>query len=154
MKQFYFTGKVFWDSIKNAAISVAMLMVGSLAYSQSATPLSTIPESIFKNPTLYSGTAGQDGAVYRFPLVVAAGVLDAAPTGVDALLTINSRGTNSDLPSSGGLALKILTLPFQLNISDNGYENSWQPQLRMTLTVINKMQRLHWLTSTGGWNSR
>src|SRR5690349_4304816 len=52
----------------------------------------------FQTPTLYSGVAGQDGAVYKFAQVT---------SGVDALVKINGRSNSlvslisMDIPGSG-----------------------------------------------------
>jgi hypothetical protein len=45
-----------------------------------------IPELVFQNPTLISGTAGQDGAIYKFADVA---------SGIDATIKIVGRSSNS-----------------------------------------------------------
>src|SRR4051812_42729720 len=51
----------------------------------------TIPELVFKNPVLVKGNAGQNGAQYLFSNVA---------TGVDAVLEIKGRSSNSVVISS------------------------------------------------------
>lgn len=62
---------------------------------------------VFKNPELTGGTAGQNGAVYRFPNVT---------TNVDALVTINGR-------SNGLVKLISIDLP------GVGHDKAFQPQV-------------------------
>lgn len=66
-------------------------------------------ELVFSNSSLYSGTAGNDGAVYLFPSVT---------TGLDALVTIKGR-------SSGSVILTNIDLP------GNGYAKALQPQVKL-----------------------
>lgn len=62
---------------------------------------------VFKNPQLIDGTAGQNGAVYRFPLVT---------SNVDALMTISGR--------SNGL-VKLLNI----DMTHTGHDKAFQPQV-------------------------
>jgi hypothetical protein len=62
---------------------------------------------IFKNPVLISGTAGQDGAVYRFSLVT---------SNVDALVKINGRSSSS---------VKLLAI----DLNTDGWDKAFQPQV-------------------------
>jgi hypothetical protein len=62
---------------------------------------------VFKNPQLINGTAGQNGAVYRFPNVT---------SNVDALVTINGR--------SNGLVQLIA-----IDKSNVGHDKAFQPQV-------------------------
>lgn len=73
-------------SLKNLLV-VAGLAISSATYSQ------TIPELIFRNPTLVpnSAAAGQNGAQYRFSNVA---------TGLDAVLEIRDRSSSSVIVSS------------------------------------------------------
>lgn len=64
-------------------------------------------EFVFTNPTLVSGTAGADGAVYRFPSV------DAT---LDALVTIKGRSA-----SRVGLS--------NIDLSNTGFTKAFQPQI-------------------------
>lgn len=64
-------------------------------------------ELVFKNPELDEGTAGQNGAVYRFPNVIA---------GVDALVEIKGR-------SSSSVVLESIDVP------DEGWSKAFQPKL-------------------------
>ncbi len=62
---------------------------------------------VFKNPTLISGTAGDDGAVYRFPLVT---------TNVDALVKINGRSAS---------IVKLV----DIDLAGMGWDKAFQPQV-------------------------
>ena len=62
---------------------------------------------VFQNPVLISGTAGQDGAVYRFPSIT---------TNVDALVRINGR-------SSSLVKLEAIDL------TDMGFGKAFQPKV-------------------------
>jgi len=62
---------------------------------------------VFQNPVLISGTAGQDGAIYRFPSVT---------SNIDALVTINGR-------SSSMVTLESIDLPAM------GFGKAFQPQV-------------------------
>lgn len=64
-------------------------------------------ELIFQNPVLESGTAGADGAVYRFSDVT---------TDVDALLTISSRSSS------------LVTLK-DIDMTQTGHGKAFQPQV-------------------------
>lgn len=71
-------------------------------------------ELIFQNPVLASGTAGQNGAEYRFPNVI---------TGVDALIKIKDR-------SSSAVVLQ------DIDVDDLGWNKAFQPQLGRTDNVL------------------
>jgi hypothetical protein len=62
---------------------------------------------VFKNPELVSGTAGANGAVYRFPLVT---------SNVDALLTINGRSN-------------ALVRLVEIDMSHTGHDKAFQPRV-------------------------
>lgn len=62
---------------------------------------------VFKNPELVSGTAGANGAVYRFPLVT---------NNVDARLTINGRSN-------------ALVRLVNIDMSHVGHDKAFQPQV-------------------------
>jgi len=66
-----------------------------------------VPELVFNNPSLQSGTAGANGAAYRFP--------DVAPN-VDAIITIADR-SSSDVTITN------------IDLSNTGYANAFQPQI-------------------------
>jgi len=65
------------------------------------------PELIFRNGVLATGTAGADGAIYRFPNVA---------TGLDALVKINGR-------SSSNVQL------VDIDLSNTGFDKAFQPQV-------------------------
>ena len=75
----------------------------------------TTPELKFENSTLYSGTAGQNGAVYRFP--------DVNST-MDALVKINGR-------SSASVSIT------NIDISNQGFSKAFQPQIRYGSGSVN-----------------
>lgn len=66
-----------------------------------------IPELVFKNPVLVSGTAGKDGAVYKFSNVAA---------GIDATVKIAARSSSS------------VTLT-DIDVTETGWNKAFQPQL-------------------------
>jgi hypothetical protein len=65
------------------------------------------PELIWRRPTLESGTAGANGAVYRFSQV---------DNNVDALVKINGRSN-------------ALVQLVNLDLENNGWDKAWQPQV-------------------------
>jgi Secretion system C-terminal sorting domain len=74
--------------------------------------LALIPRShaqglVFKNSVLISGTAGQNNAVYRFPLVT---------NGVDALVKINARSHS---------AVRLVSM----DLGTTGFDKAFQPQV-------------------------
>lgn len=73
----------------------------------------TIPELIFQNPTLVSGTACQDGAVYRFANVA---------SGIDATIKIVGRSSNSVVLSN-------------IDSTGIGWNKAFQPVLGIKGTV-------------------
>jgi len=97
MKQLYPPQKErTFISIKHATITVAFSFITMISFSQGLT---------FKNPTLASGTAGSDGAIYRFPNVT---------TNVDALVTINGRSSS---------LVKLDTV----DVTSTGFDKAFQP---------------------------
>jgi hypothetical protein len=70
-------------------------------------------ELVFQNPVLVSGTAGQNGAIYRFPGVI---------NGVDGLVKINAR-------SSSSVVLQ------NIDVDNFGWSKAFQPQLGRTGSV-------------------
>ena len=64
-------------------------------------------ELTFKNATLSSGVAGQDGAVYRFPSVA---------NGIDGLVKINSRSSSM---------VQLVTI----DLTSSGFDKALQPQV-------------------------
>ena len=99
MKQSYPTQKESkFLLIKHATITVAFSFIAMMSFSQGL---------IFRNPTLASGTAGSDGAVYRFSNVT---------TNVDALVTINGRSSS------------LVTLD-TVDVTSTGFDKAFQPQV-------------------------
>lgn len=66
-----------------------------------------IPELVFQNPVLLSGTAGQDGAIYKFANVA---------TGIDATVKIIGRSSTS---------VKLTNI----DVAEMGWKKAFQPQL-------------------------
>lgn len=91
-------------AFRNKALKyfVAALMASALSI-----PAMSQQGLIFKNPVLISGTAGNDGAIYRFPLVAA---------NVDALVQINGRSASS---------VKLLSI----DLTSDGWDKAFQPQV-------------------------
>ena len=87
-------------------IAVAVLFLLA-AFSLAGNAQITSPELIFKNSVLELGTAGADGAVYRFP---------AVRTGVDALVKINGRSSS------------LVTL-VNIDLTNTGFDKAFQPQV-------------------------
>ena len=97
MKQLYpFCKKKTFAFLKHATITVAFSFTTMISFSQGL---------IFKNPALESGTAGSDGAIYRFPGVT---------SNVDALVTINGRSSN------------LVTLD-TIDVTSTGFDKAFQP---------------------------
>jgi hypothetical protein len=97
MKQLYpFRKRKTFTFLKIATLTVAPLFVTMISFSQGLT---------FTNPTLQSGTAGSDGAVYRFPNVM---------SNVDALVTINGRSST------------LVTLD-TIDVTSTGWDKAFQP---------------------------
>ena len=84
---------------------ISLLLI--LLFSSTSFSQSVIPELIFQNPVLISGTAGQDEAVYKFSNVA---------TDIDATVQIKARSGSS----------VILT---NIDIANLGFNNAFQPQL-------------------------
>src|SRR5438128_99773 len=70
----------------------------------------TIPELIFKNPVLVSGSPNQDGAIYRFPNVT------TGSNAMDAIVTVKGR-------SAADVILK------SIDSSGVGWDKAFQPTL-------------------------
>jgi len=99
----YFYSETFRATLKKAAAVVAVVFVsfGSFAGTNNG------GELIFRNPVLASGTAGADGAIYRFSNVA---------TGLDALVKINGRSSS------------LVTL-VNIDLSNTGFDKAFQPQV-------------------------
>ena len=105
MKLLYPTSNlnVFITSFIKAGIAVLLLVA---AFSSVANAQTT-QELVFDKPVLQSGTAGADGAIYRFPSV--------AP-GTDALVKINARSS---------AMVQLVTI----DLTNTGFIKSFQPQV-------------------------
>lgn len=75
-------------------------------------------ELVFNNPSLVAGTAGADGAVYRFPGVT---------NNVDALVTIVRRSSSQVTLTS-------------IDLTTTGFRNALQPQVRFGSSTISGIQ--------------
>lgn len=80
-------------------------LLSAFSFAQSTT--SFIPELVFQNPVLVSGTAGQNGAVYRFSNVAA---------GIDATVKIAGRSATDVVLSN-------------IDVTETGWNKAFQPQL-------------------------
>ena len=94
MKQYYF----LFNYLKKTSLCFLMLFSGYFSFSQNM---------IFQNPSLVSGTAGNDGAVYKFANVT---------TGIDALVAINKRSSS------------LVTLD-SIDMISTGYLKAFQPMI-------------------------
>src|SRR5262245_38480543 len=97
----------FKKMLLKIALLIAVIFSAVAGYSQ------TISELVFQNPTLISGTAGQDGAQYKFSNVA---------TGIDAVIQIKGRTSNA----------VILTA---IDTTGTGYSKAWQPVLKYNGTA-------------------
>ena len=90
----------FFLIVIKTVLSIIFLVTGicSIANAQ---------ELVFKNFVLQSGTAGADGAIYRFSSVT---------TGLDALVKINGRSSSM---------VKLVSI----DLTTTGFEKSFQPQV-------------------------
>lgn len=87
--------------VRMVLLAIVMFFTGFRAFSQ---------ELVFQNPVLVAGTAGQNGAEYRFSGVI---------NGVDAVVTIKGRsGSNVVLQN--------------IDVNDMGWSKAFQPQLGRT----------------------
>jgi hypothetical protein len=95
--------KTFTNTTKIAMFSLLILLTGpaQTSFAQSSTEL------VFKNASLQSGTALQDGATYVFPLV---------SSGVDAIVTIVGRSEASVVINN-------------IDVTNTGFNKAFQPQL-------------------------
>src|SRR2546423_1713461 len=103
MKTFVPFQKTFFQ----ISLSVAVLFSATETYSQ------VIPELIFQNPVLVSGTAGQDGAKYRF--------YNVGPN-LDAVVEIRGRSGSSVVLS-------------HIDTAGIGWDKSFQPVLGIAGTA-------------------
>ena len=102
-----------YTTTKLSAVKMAFTLLlllttsASMLFAQTQSSPNIIPELVFQNAVLISGTAGQDGAIYRFNNVA---------TGIDATVTIKKRSaTNVTLTN--------------IDLSDFGWGKAFQPQL-------------------------
>jgi hypothetical protein len=106
MKQLYprIACNAFFSSLVKAVLTV---LVVTTAIDTATAQSVTTPELAFKNATLISGTAGQDGAIYRFP---------AVNNGVDALVKITRRSS-------------ALVKLVNIDLGNTGHDKAFQPQV-------------------------
>ena len=101
------TMKTFVHS-KQICLKLVLLISFSACSILAQSQAQSSPELKFENSSLYSGTAGEDGAVYLFP--------DVNST-MDALVKINGRSSSS---------VNITNI----DISNQGFSKAFQPQIR------------------------
>ena len=89
-------------------LAILLLLVFSLQVKAQV-----IPEVIFSNPTLISGTAGQNGAKYRFP---------NAATGLDVIVEIKKRSSSNVVINN-------------IDMTSVGWDKALQPEMGIPGTV-------------------
>ena len=115
----------------SAKVNITGLQVGVYQYQVTVngsaidivtvTVLAAPAELVFQNPTLSSGSAGQDNAVYKF-----SNVTNQATSQVDALVTITGR-------SSSAVTLgKDANNKYIIDETGTGYDNAFQPRIDYT----------------------
>jgi len=100
MKTFLPVKKIAVKTVLTSALLTAAILI-------KAQPGQSVPELVFKNSIRESGTAGSDGAVYRFYDV---------GNNIDALVTIAGRSSS---------LVRLTTI----DLSGTGYDNAFQPQI-------------------------
>ncbi|OQP60890.1 hypothetical protein A3860_03950 [Niastella vici] len=78
---------------------------------------------VFKNATLFSGTEGQDGAVYKFPDVT---------SGVDGYITVSGRSSS---------AVKLASI----DLENTGWDKAFQPQVAYKKKNASYNERDWWM---------
>lgn len=91
--------------MKSSLLRATLVAVASFFSIQSALAQ---PDYTFKNPSLISGTALQNGAKYKFPSV---------KTGVDAIVTVKSQ--------TGGITLT------DIDNNSTGFDEAFQPYINV-----------------------
>ncbi|HEY0039397.1 MAG TPA: T9SS type A sorting domain-containing protein [Flavisolibacter sp.] len=91
---------------RTITVLIAIFYFASFAIAQTGSS-TFIPELVFQNPVLTSGTAGQDGAIYKFSNVAA---------GIDATVKIKARS---------GASVKLTNI----DVAEMGWTKAFQPQL-------------------------
>ena len=106
MKHLYpcLQAKKYFAFMQRATLTVAFSLFILISFSQDFT---------FKSPSLDSGSAGKDGAVYRFANVA---------SNVDALVTINARSS-------------VLVSLDSIDVTSTGYDKAFQPFHRWSMQV-------------------
>lgn len=100
--------KTLYSTLIATALSLVMIQPGAKAQQ----------ELVFQNSSLQSGTAGADGAVYRFPSV---------NLFQDALVTISGRSSN------------LVTLS-SIDLTNTGFAKAFQPQIEYNNGSVNGAQ--------------
>jgi Secretion system C-terminal sorting domain len=110
--------KKFYLQIARIAVCLfsTLLLIGNLLVAQCISP-----SLEFRNPVLISGTAGQVGAIYRFPNVIPA---------VDAHIRIDSM--------IGGASL------VNIDVTGFGYDHAWQPRINGPSAPVNNKSYIRW----------
>lgn len=104
---------------KPLASKLLLLCIGSLisvcAFSQSGPGGGKSTKMDFRNPVLVAGTAGKDGATYKFP---------KAGDKIDALVKIKGRSNS-------------LVQLINIDLKSSGFDKAWQPQVGYNNNRIN-----------------
>lgn len=106
MNHFYNNAVLAIDRPGVKKIVAALFLMLAFSFSPNV-QAQLMPQLVFQNPTLEAGSAGADGAVYRFSNVA---------TGIDALVIIVQR-------SGGNVTLS------NIDITSSGSANAFQPQV-------------------------
>lgn len=101
MKKYYPGPALVLAFCIRTVLIIVIILAGAFIYTSFAQGLE------FKNPALLNGTAGQNGAVYRFPQVTG---------NVDALVTINGRSNSM---------VRLLNI----DLAGMGHDKAFQPQV-------------------------
>ena len=96
----------FKTSSKRFLLVIAVVLTSVLSFAQTTDSLYEIPELIFRNPTLLSGTAGKEGAIYKFANV--------AP-GIDGRIRLKKFSTSSIIVAN-------------IDNSSYGFDKAFQPE--------------------------
>ncbi len=104
--------------LRNATLLLLVVLISITGHSQ------TVPELVFRNPVLLSGTAGKDGAKYKF---------DNIASGIYAIVEIKGRSANDVVLGSidsSGIGWDKAFQPY-LGIANVGPDREWWMEFTM-----------------------
>jgi Secretion system C-terminal sorting domain len=119
-------------------MKTTVLLLTAVLFNLSVTA-QTVPELIFRNPVLENGTAGQNGAKYRFSNVTTQG-----STVLDAIVEIKGRSQNDVVITSIDSTSIGWDKAFQpiLGIRNVGANREWWMEFRMEFVVAGTNQKM------------